>query len=213
MAGGGGSIDNAKGGSGGAGGGEDARRVGEIERLFAEFAPKFPKAPQMNAEQLSKEMKASNAKKKKLVVVDVRTKDEQDVSMIKTALRKEEFEARKAEFKDHKVVAYCTIGYRSGQYVEKLCGESFDAYNLKGSILSWTHAGGELVSGTSGGGGGGGGGASTTKRVHTFGKDWDLASTDCEGVFFAKPAVTVVKNYIGGLIPDALKPWKWGGGK
>jgi hypothetical protein len=24
-------------------------------------------------------------------------------------------------------------------------GEGFDAYNLKGSILSWTHAGGQLV--------------------------------------------------------------------
>jgi len=48
--------------------------------------------------------------------------------------------------------------------------ESFDAYNLTGSILSWTHIGGELVSG-----GGPGGGA--TKRVHTFGKNWDLAAT------------------------------------
>jgi len=203
--------DNTKGGGAGGGEDEDARRQSEIDRLFAEFAPKFPKAPQMSAEQLSKEMSrnASSKQMNKLVVVDVRTKDEQDVSMITTALRKEEFEVRKGEFKDHKVVAYCTIGYRSGQYVEKLCGESFDAYNLKGSILAWTHAGGELVE-TVGAGAGGIAPALITNRVHTFGKDWDLASTDCEAVFFAKPAVTVVTNYIGGLIPDALKPWKWG---
>jgi hypothetical protein len=37
--------------------------------------------------------------KTKLVVVDVRLKDEQDVSMIKGALRKDDFEKRKADFK------------------------------------------------------------------------------------------------------------------
>lgn len=128
---------------------EDARRQREIDRMFAEFAPKFPNAPEITAEELAKDLREN---KRPLVVVDVRTKEEQDVSVIKSAIRKEDFEALKSEFREHKVVAYCTIGYRSGQYVEKLREENFDAFNLRGSILSWTHAGGELESGDGDGG-------------------------------------------------------------
>lgn len=174
---------------------EDQRRKAEIDRMFAEFAHKFPDAPEITAEELAQDLR-DNAKP--LVVVDVRTKDEQDVSVIKSAIRKEDFEELKSEFAEHKVVAYCTIGYRSGEYVQKLRAQNFDAYNLKGSILAWTHAGGELEVGERDGGG-------PTRRVHTFGKDWDLASTDCQSVYFRNPAIT----YISGLVPDVLKPWNW----
>ena len=133
-------------------GDEDERRKAEVERMFSEFAPKFPKAPQMEDSQLKQEINKVGASAEarvcccgvsfiillckvhisiclpsvvcaqggKLVIVDVRTKDEQDVSMIEGAMRKDDFEARKDEFKGHKVIAYCTIGYRSGKYVETL---------------------------------------------------------------------------------------------
>lgn len=175
-------------------GDEDERRKGEIEKMFAEFAPKFPGAPTITAEELVRDMAGTGA----LVIVDVRTREEQDVSMIRSAIRREDFEELKSEFKGHKVVAYCTIGYRSGQYVEKLRAEKFDAYNLKGSILSWTHAGGELERGS-------GDGEQVIKRVHTYGKNWDLASREYEAVYHEKPALA----YVAGLVPDALKPWTW----
>ena len=83
---------------------ENDRRKAEIERLFEEFAPKFPGAPEITAEQLRRDI-TSGAKP--VVLVDVRTEDEQDVSVIKSALRKSEFEARKEEFRQsHVVVAY-----------------------------------------------------------------------------------------------------------
>lgn len=174
---------------------ENDRRKAEIERLFEEFAPKFPGAPEITAEQLRRDITSGV---KPVVLVDVRTEDEQDVSVIKSALRKSEFEARKEEFRQsHVVVAYCTIGYRSGEYVEKLRADNFDARNLRGSVLAWTHAGGELETRD----------GAKTRRVHVYGKSWDLAAEDHESVFFARPAL----SYVAGLVPDALKPWKWFG--
>ena len=76
---------------------ESDRRKAEIERLFEEFAPKFPGAPEITAEQLRRDI--TNGAKP-VVLVDVRTEDEQDVSVIKSALRKPEFEARKEEFRN-----------------------------------------------------------------------------------------------------------------
>jgi hypothetical protein len=52
---------------------EDTRRQTEIARLFAEFAPKFPGAPEISAEELARDVRNND----RLVVVDVRTKAEQ----------------------------------------------------------------------------------------------------------------------------------------
>ena len=124
--------------------------------------------------------------------------------MIEGAITKEDFESRKDNFKGHKVVAYCTIGYRSGKYVENLKADKFDAWNLKGSILSWTHVGGKLTQE-------GGGDTKPTDRVHVFGKDWDLASTEYRSVYYKQPVLKVVGDTLGGFVPQALKFWKWGG--
>jgi sodium/bile acid cotransporter 7 len=95
------------------------------------------------------------------------------------------------------VVAYCTIGYRSAQYVEKLRKEkNLDAYNLRGSVLAWTHAGGELETTEE---------RRATTDVHVFGKDWDLAPSEFDAVYFQAPAL----SYVAGFVPDALKPWRW----
>ena len=136
---------------------------------------------------------------KPVVVVDVRTDAETRVSVIRGALTKRAFEARldAGDFATHAVVAYCTIGYRSAQYVEKLRKEKdLDAYNLRGSVLAWTHAGGELETPEE---------RRATTDVHVFGKDWDLAPSEFDAVYFQAPAL----SYVAGLVPDALKPWRW----
>ena len=66
-------------------------RRAEVERLFSEFAPKFPGAPEITAEKLMRDLASEG---KPVVVVDVRTEAEQDVSVIASALRKSDFEAR-----------------------------------------------------------------------------------------------------------------------
>jgi len=182
---------------------EDARRRAEVSRLFSEFAPKFPDAPEITAEALLRAFSARDGTyargSKPVVVVDVRTDAETRVSVIRGALTKRAFEARldAGDFATHAVVAYCTIGYRSAQYVEKLRKEkNLDAYNLRGSVLAWTHAGGELETTEE---------RRATTDVHVFGKDWDLAPSAFDAVYFQAPALSVV----AGFVPDALKPWRW----
>ncbi|GJP44059.1 hypothetical protein CLOM_g3468 [Closterium sp. NIES-68] len=67
--------------------------------------------------------------------------EETVVSMIPGGtLKQRDFERQMEKFNDHRVVCYCTIGYRSGNYARMLRSQhQMDAYNLKGSILSWTH--------------------------------------------------------------------------
>ena len=64
------------------------------------------------------------------------------------------------------VIAYCTIGVRSGFFVRSLRRRGVNAVNMAGSILSWCHAGGELVDGVTG---------APTNRVHVYGATWYVA--------------------------------------
>lgn len=50
---------------------------------------------------------------------------------------KEEFEASRDSYKGHRVVCYCTAGFRSGKYAAELGADGYDVYNLKGSVLAW----------------------------------------------------------------------------
>ena len=85
-----------------------------------------------------------------------------DVMCVRAGLH---FEANRGQYPDDAtIVAHCTIGYRSGKYVAKLQRQGLDALNLKGSILSWVHAGQPVVTFE----------GEETKRVHVYGQKWDL---------------------------------------
>ena len=62
-----------------------------------------------------------------------------------------------------------------------------DAYNLRGSILAWTHAGGPLETAD----------GTPTNVVHTWGKAWALPRSDHVAVYFDPPAVAFVKKMLG----------------
>ena len=134
-----------------------------------------------------------------VVLVDVRTPVEQDVSIIPTAIRKEVFEKTKDQYKNHTVVAYCTIGYRSGLYVKKLrddgCCEEVGgakALNLRGSILDWSLEGYPLVDEKTG---------RETKRVHVYGETWNLVGDGYQAEWHKKPlAIVAVWDYLKGVL-------------
>ena len=108
-----------------------------IRVMADQIANKFSKAPQVSIENYL------DWKQEKLpiVLVDVRPENERKVSIIPGAISKEEFESQKAKYQNHKIVAYCTIGYRSSEYVQKLIKQDINAYNLKESLLGWAHRG------------------------------------------------------------------------
>jgi len=108
-----------------------------------------------------------------VVIVDVREAEERAVSMIPGSISKEHYESNAEEYHGRSVVAYCTIGYRSGRYVETLRSRGVDAKNLKGSLLAWTHAGLPMVDEQ----------GKQVKRAHVYGAEWDLLPEGFEAVW------------------------------
>lgn len=117
-----------------------------------------PAVPEIKVEELRK-LKLGEAKKDSpYVLIDVRTKEESSVSLIPGAITKFEYELHPERYKGRTVIAYCTSGYRSGQYAQKLVQQGAKAKNFKGSILEWCRAGLPLVSPK----------GEPTNRVHTY---------------------------------------------
>jgi len=147
----------------------DESRRDRIETMYQKYQPEFPGIQEVTPIQVV-EMLANDHS---VVIVDVREPKERAVSTLPGALSKSEFEERRQELQDKKVVVYCTIGYRSGLYTQTLKEQGWDAYNMPGSILSWVHAGQPVVDES----------GNETKRVHVYGKQWDLLPEGYEAVF------------------------------
>lgn len=100
------------------------------------------------------------------------------MSTIPGAISRAEFEARdRASLgADTTVVAFCTIGARSGTYTKQLRQQGVKAFNLRGCILAWANEGQPLVTC----GAPPGREPTPTRRLHVFAKSWALAPPDYE---------------------------------
>ena len=92
--------------------------------------------PRITAAQIL-ELQSDEAQQDRLVIIDVRSKAETDVSMIPGALTKSEFEETIDLHQGKTIVVYCTVGARSGRYAAKLNRKGWHAMNYKGSIMDW----------------------------------------------------------------------------
>ncbi len=114
---------------------DEAKRE-RIEAIYRKSKRSFPRIADLTAEKLQRRLAEEN-----VVVVDVRSPEEQAVSMIDGAITSDEFEACPEAYEGATVVAYCTLGHRSGLYVQELQSRGWTALNLIGAILAWTHVG------------------------------------------------------------------------
>ncbi len=142
-------------------------RLAAVEKMYAEYQEGFPDVPEVEPETVAQALESNAA-----VVVDVREPREWAVSHIPGAIPVEAFEQDKMKYKDRPIIAYCTIGYRSGQFAKRLTEEGFNASNLRGSILGWVHAGEPVVNDKG-----------ETKQVHVFGPQWDLLPEGYESIW------------------------------
>ena len=138
-----------------------------IQDMYEDYREGFPDVPEIDPHALAKAIEDES-----VVVVDVRDPREWAVSRIPGAIPKSEFEANKVTYKDRPIVAYCTVGYRSGQFAKSLNDEGFQASNLSGSILAWAHAGQSLVDDQG-----------ETRKVHVYGPQWNLLPDGYEPVW------------------------------
>lgn len=132
---------------------------------------------------------------RRMVLVDVRGDDERAVSVIEGAMSAEEYERVRRTIGPHDAVCYCTIGYRSGRFAEKMnkareAGDDVKYLNLYGSIVAYTHEGGELVDPKTG---------EKTNKVHTFGKQWSCVADGYEPVFYASAIAGGLSQMFKGL--------------
>jgi len=143
---------------------DDGGRRAEIGRLSDQIADRYPEVPEVDRAAL---LRLSGPP----VLVDVRSAEERAVSGLEGAISVEEYEAGGWEART--VVAYCTVGERSGRFARELRARGGDARNLRGGVLSWAHEGGSVVSAD----------GRPTRRVHVYGPRWDLLPRGWEGVY------------------------------
>ena len=140
-------------------------RIAEMIAVYQEAAPEVEG---LDAQQVAMALETGS-----VVLVDVRPEAERAVSRIPGAIDRQEFERRSEELAGSEVIAYCTVGARSSRYARELKASGWRARNFDGSLLAWTHAGGELVDSS----------GEPTRRLHVYGRRWDLAADGYETVW------------------------------
>ena len=117
--------------------------------------------PEMRVETASREAS-------KLFFLDTREAREYAVSHIKGArwVGYDTFslESIKDLSRDSRIVAYCSVGYRSEKIAEKLRAAGFkDVHNLYGGIFEWVNQGNPVYQGDS-----------PTDRIHAYDRVWGV---------------------------------------
>lgn len=138
----------------------DFQKKAAVYEMYARYKRDFPEVTDITPKEVMRLL----TQKKKVVLVDVRTPEEQRVSMLPGALTREEFLSRPEAYRDHLVIGYCTISYRSGKLAQELRGQGITMLNLQGGLLAWLHEGGKVYSQ-----------GVESPRVHVYGARWDLA--------------------------------------
>lgn len=100
------------------------------------------------------------------LLLDVRTQAEYDVSHLQNADHVEPDAPASAvpQPKDRPIVTYCSVGYRSGAFAEKLHAAGFsNVVNLEGSIFAWANEGRPVFRG-----------GARVEKVHPYNRTWGL---------------------------------------
>ena len=122
----------------------------------------FPGVAQLSTGKLS--AWTNDPRRQPPVLLDVRTKAEYKVSHLAHAIRVEPGSdpAALQLSGDQPIVTYCSVGYRSSAFAEKLAEAGFkNVVNLEGSIFQWVNENRPLVND-----------AGQTDKVHPFNALW-----------------------------------------
>jgi rhodanese-related sulfurtransferase len=118
--------------------------------------------PVIKTQELTQEMAS-----KELVILDIRSEEEYEVSSIKGArlIDYDDFSTKEVEGidKNANVIVYCSVGYRSEKVGEKLLEMGYkNVKNLYGGIFQWKNDGFEVINSH----------GLPTDSVHTYNKAW-----------------------------------------
>ena len=122
--------------------------------IKARIAKEFPNVKSIGTAELAK-------LEPKPLLLDVRTAAEFDVSHLSGARRVDPDATTVALPKDTPIITYCSVGYRSAKFAQRLQDAGFtNVRNLDGSIFQWANEG-RPIAGSAG-------------KVHPFNKKWGV---------------------------------------
>jgi sodium/bile acid cotransporter 7 len=145
----------------------DQEKLKAVYKMYADYKADFPGVPDVSPKQAMELLKQGQ-----VVFVDARPADERQVAMLPQAISQEEFLRDPAKYREKTVIAYCTISYRSGVLASKLRKKGVEIYNLRGGLLAWVHEGGKVYDQKG-----------PTKRIHVYGRRWNLPPKGYEAVW------------------------------
>ncbi len=112
-----------------------------------------------------------------LILVDVRSEEERQVSLIPGAITVDSLDRMHSKDRERKtVVAYCTIGLRSGQWVAQRRKKGEAVFNLHGGVLAWAQANRVFQLSHANG-------SRNTRKVHVYGRRWNLLPSAYQGIW------------------------------
>lgn len=128
--------------------------------LYKMIRTKFPNVQQLSTNTLKSILDDSNMAET-IVLVDVREKEEYEISRLSNCIHvspDSDVQLLLDKIKDSdvikKVVAYCSVGYRSSQLIQRIDRElkkqnfyskQIELYNLEGSIFKWANEGKPII--------------------------------------------------------------------
>lgn len=146
---------------------EDNGKYHRVLKMYNDYKNDFPDVADISANAALLLLNEPNT-----LFVDVRKEKEREVSTIPGAITKKQFLKEIERYRNMNIIAYCTISYRSGKFAEKMAKKGVAITNLQAGLLGWVHAGGPLVAG-----------GRQVKKLHVYGKKWDLAPADIQTVY------------------------------
>lgn len=130
----------------------------------AKIRSEFPEVQRITTAELAAWL--SDGRRATPVLLDVRTRAEFDVSHIEGAQHVEPTAAASMirHPQDRPIVTYCSVGYRSGAFAQKLIEAGFkNVVNLEGSIFRWANEGRPVVRD-----------GRRVEQVHPYNRTWGL---------------------------------------
>ncbi len=145
----------------------DSEKRARIDELYAGYRKDFSGVKEIEPQEAMRLLQEGKA-----LFIDVREPKEQAVSMLPASVTAEEFLKDPDRYSGLTLIGYCTISYRSGKLARQLAGRGITILNLRGGMLAWVHAGGSLRDRDG-----------ETRRLHVYGRKWDLAPQGFETVW------------------------------
>jgi len=146
---------------------QNQHRTKALQEIYETYKKNFPEVPEVTPAEAMKLLEAGQA-----VFVDVRPLPESRISQLPGAVSAPEFLSCVDSYRGKTVIAYDTVGLRSGLFAEKLRKKGIGIANLQAGLLGWLHAGGKIYDSK----------VNETKQVHIYGCIWNYAPLEYESV-------------------------------